>query len=58
MNILSKLGDVIENANHLDNESVIALGLFSATPATADSRSAPAYTASSRRRDRQNRTFW
>ena len=61
MNILAKLGDAIESANHLDNESVIALGLFSPTPVVTDSRGAPAYSAysaNSHRRDRQPRNAW
>lgn len=58
MNILAKLGDAIESANHLNNESVIALGLFSAEPATNESRSAPAYNADSRRQNQPRQNLW
>lgn len=58
MNILAKLGDAIESANHLNNESVIALGLFSAVPATTDSRNAPASNANSHRREQEHRSLW
>lgn len=58
MNILVKLGDAIDSANHIDNESTLALGLFGPGMATTDSRSAPACSVQSRRRGRQRRLGW
>ncbi|MCH8861499.1 MAG: hypothetical protein IID51_03185 [Proteobacteria bacterium] len=56
MNILAKLGDAIDSTNHIESESVMALGLFGmAPPAATDDRGAPAYSAFSRRGSRQRR---
>lgn len=55
MNILAKLGEAIDSTNHIENESVMALGFFGATPGASESRSAPAYSSHSRRRSRQRR---
>ena len=56
MNILAKLGDAIDSANHIERESVMALGLFGmAPPAAIDGRGTPTYSAFSRRRNRQHR---
>ena len=56
MNILAKLGDAIDSTNHIERESVMALGLFGmAPPAATDSRGTPTYSAFSRRRSRLRR---
>ncbi len=58
MNILAKLGDAIDSANHIESESTMALGFFAPGMATTDSRSAPAHGAQLRRRSRQRRMGW